>query len=91
MGSVNTITIPIPHDCTDGFLCAYWQRPEACLDLDVRSAISTFSRIPNIDDGLSRLKAGLDSGLWEERYGYLLQEKEMDFGYRLVVTKRVNT
>ena len=87
MGPVNIITVPIPHDCTDGFLCAYWRHPEAYLDARVRSAISTFARIRDISKGLARLKADLDSGQWEKRYGYLLKEKEIDFGYRLVVTR----
>ena len=79
--------MPIPHDCTDGFLCAYWRRPEAYLDAGIRSAISTFARVRDIDEGVARLKADLDSGQWKKRYGYLLKEKEIDFGYRLVITK----
>ena len=27
LGSVEISAVPIPHDCTDGFLCAYWRRP----------------------------------------------------------------
>jgi len=87
LGPFETITVPIPHDCSDGFLCAYWRRPEAYLNEEIRRAISTFSRLHNISKGLARLKADLDSGLWKERYGHLLQEKEIDFGYRLVVTR----
>jgi hypothetical protein len=29
LGPVKVEPIPIPNDCTDGFLCAYWARPEA--------------------------------------------------------------
>jgi SAM-dependent methyltransferase len=42
VGPVRVIPVPIPHDCTDGFLCAYWRRPHCYLDERVRSAISTF-------------------------------------------------
>jgi SAM-dependent methyltransferase len=90
LGPMHAITVPIPHDCTDGFLCAYWRYPEAYLDAGVRSAMSTFSRVLDISEGLARLKTDLDSGLWEKRYGYLLKKREMDFGYRLVVTKDAN-
>jgi hypothetical protein len=90
LGPVETIAVPIPHDCSDGFLCAYWRRPEAYLNEDVRGAISTFSRIQNISDGIARLKADLDNGQWEKRHGYLLQEKEIDFGYRLVLANGTN-
>ncbi len=29
---VETIPLPVPHDCTDGVFGAYWRRPEAYLD-----------------------------------------------------------
>lgn len=83
---VRVLPIPIPHDCTDGFLCAYWRRPHFYLDETARSAISTFSRIQNIHGGLQRLEKDLESGLWQQRYQYLLNKEQMDFGYRLVVS-----
>ncbi|MBN1614635.1 MAG: class I SAM-dependent methyltransferase [Deltaproteobacteria bacterium] len=86
MGSLRSIVVPIPHDCTDGFLCAYWRRPGAYLDQGVRSAISTFSRVRDIEEGLERLKADVAAGLWLERYGDLLEKKEIDLGYRVVVS-----
>lgn len=87
LGPVSVITVPIAHDCPDGFLCAYWRRPESYLDAEVRSAISTFSRIRRIDEGLEQLKKDLNNGFWKERYGHLLQEREVDFGYRLVISQ----
>lgn len=50
----------LPSDCTDGFLCAYWARPECYLDSRARSAISTFSRIQNIDEGIVALSNDLN-------------------------------
>ncbi len=44
LGRVDVHTLPIPHDCVDGFLGAYWRRPRAYLDASVRSAISTSPR-----------------------------------------------
>ena len=32
LGPVEISPVPIPHGRTDGFLCAYWRRPEANLD-----------------------------------------------------------
>jgi len=32
MGGAETTVVPIPHDCTDGFMGAFWRRPEAYLD-----------------------------------------------------------
>jgi hypothetical protein len=82
------LPLPIPHDCTDGFLCAYWRRPHSYLDEGVRGAISTFSRVLDIDEGLRRLREDLDTGAWHNRYGHLFQSDSMDCGYRLVVWQR---
>ncbi len=78
-------TIPIPHDCVDGFLCAYWRRPQAYLDPMVRRGISSFARIADIEMGLSQLRKDLADGTWHCRNAGLLDQKEVDFGYRLIV------
>lgn len=85
LGNISVDVVEIPHDCTDGFMCAYWRRPKAYLDANVRSAISTFSRISNVQGGLAGLQADIDSGVWHERYGYLNDRQSLDLGYRLVV------
>ena len=75
----------IPADCTDGFLAAYWKRPEAYLDGRVRSAMSSFSAIGDISDGLRELEQDLESGAWYRRYAHLMDLNELDCGYRLIV------
>ena len=87
LGPVEITAVPIPHDCTDGFLCAYWRRPAAYLDPRVRAAVSSFWAIGDISEGLSNLASDLDTGAWAERYADLLTLDECDFGYRLVTTK----
>ena len=83
--TVDVRSVPIPHDCTDGFLCAYWRRPEAYLNPNVRNAISTFARCGGYEDGIERLRRDIADGEWDRRYGYLLSEDVMDFGYRIVM------
>lgn len=85
MGSVQITPILVPHDCTDGFLHAYWRRPEAYLDARIRSGISSFWALGNAEQGLETLRNDLDSGEWERRYGDLRSRDEYDAGYRLVV------
>ncbi|MBK7189491.1 MAG: methyltransferase domain-containing protein [bacterium] len=87
LGPVTVTPLPIPHDCTDGFLGAYWRRPQAYLDPGVRHAISTFARVTEVEAGLARLRADLDSGAWERRHGHLLGLPEVDLGYRLVTAR----
>lgn len=84
-GSTDVEVIDIPHDCTDGFMCAYWRRPEMYLDHAARQAISTFSRLGDISDGLGRLRSDIDSGHWYKNYEALVTRIKLDCGYRLVV------
>lgn len=83
IGPVNMAPVPIPHDCIDGILCAYWRRPESYLDAGIRSAMSSFTRI-DAEAGLARLRADLSSGRWAERNRHLLALETLDLGYRIV-------
>ena len=87
LGPVEVSNVPIPHDCSDGFLCAYWRRPAAYLDPRVRAAMSSFWAVGDVTEGLSRLRSDLDSGVWTERYGDLMALEDCDLGYRLVATR----
>ncbi|MBO6505836.1 MAG: class I SAM-dependent methyltransferase [Kordiimonadaceae bacterium] len=87
LGEVKVSSVPIPNDCTDGFLGAYWQRPHAYLDPEVRAAISTFAKLEEAPKALQELEADLKSGAWEERYGHMNALKELDIGYRLVTAE----
>ena len=84
IGDTEITPVPIPHDCTDGFLAAYWRRPAAYLDPRIRSAISSFWAVDGVDAAMESLRQDLDTGAWEARYGHLLNETEQDYGYRLV-------
>ena len=81
--------VAIPHDCRDGFLGAFWRRPELYLEPAVRPGISTFSEVDPaiLDTALWRLKNELESGAWQRRYGGLLSLDELDIGYRLIVAR----
>lgn len=81
--SVTMTPLAIPHDCTDGFLCAYWRRPEAYLDPGARGAISSFARF-DAGPGLARLRADLAGGRWGARHGGVLSLDAIDAGYRIV-------
>lgn len=85
LGAVDTAPVPIPHDCTDGFLGAYWRRPGAYLDLGVRASISSFAKLGNIAPKLDLLARDVETGEWARRYAALLDLDECDCGYRLVV------
>lgn len=86
LGRMAVSAVPVPHDCTDGFLGAYWRRPHAYLDPQVRAAISAFTKLNDVAARLQRLADDLESGEWNRRHGALLGQDSIDLGYRVVVT-----
>jgi SAM-dependent methyltransferase len=81
--------IPVPRDCTDGMFVAHWGRPEAYLDPDVRAATSVWHLLPPevVTRAVDTLRADLDSGAWDERYGELRELPELDVGLRLITAE----
>jgi SAM-dependent methyltransferase len=89
LGAIRVVPVVVPADCVDGFLCAFWRRPEAYLDPNVRRAISSFALLPahTVQRGVDRLAADLRSGRWDERFGHLRRLESVDLGYRLVIAE----
>ncbi len=90
LGEITVQPFPIPHDCQDGFLGAFWQRPDAYLDPTVRHAISGFAQLQPavVQDGLAHLAGDLASGHWEAQFGWLRRQTSLDLGYRLIIASR---
>jgi SAM-dependent methyltransferase len=89
LGGGRVVSVPIPHDCVDGIHGAFWRRPEAYLDPNVRAGISTYALMSAVerDRGLCALAEDLESGSWREQNGELLELDELDLGYRLVIAE----
>ena len=85
LGDVQVRPLLVPHDCTDGFLYAYWRRPAAYLDARIRSGSSSFWTIRAVEPALERLKRDIETGEWSRKYGELLSLDSYDAGYRLVL------
>ena len=87
LGPIEVRPVPIPHDCQDGFLGAFWRRPEAYLDPNVRRAISGFAQLPStvVEAGMAHLAEDLHSGQWDARFGWLRARTSLDLGYRLII------
>ncbi|HET8820574.1 MAG TPA: hypothetical protein VFM57_03440 [Thermoleophilaceae bacterium] len=77
----------IPHDCVDGFLHAYWRRPDAYLDEEMRAGITVFARLDPaaVERGVESLSRDLQSGEWERSNGHLRALDEIEAGYSLVI------
>jgi SAM-dependent methyltransferase len=77
----------VPWDCADGFFEAYWRRPEAYLDEQVRRGISVWARVgPEVEQRAVRnLRDDLASGRWAERNGDLVDLDAAELGLRLLI------
>jgi hypothetical protein len=84
LGRIDVQVVPIPADCTDGFTGAYWRRPEAYLNEQIRAGMSSFARIDKVEGRIAQLKSDLDSGRWERAHRNLLSVIAIDLGYRIV-------
>jgi SAM-dependent methyltransferase len=88
-GDLTLVPVPVPHDCTDGFYGAFWQRPEAYLDQAVRDGISVFAQIPaaQVKSATNALRADLTRGAWHHRHTGLLKRTELHLGYYVAVAE----
>jgi SAM-dependent methyltransferase len=79
--------VPIPWDCADGFFEAYWRRPEAYLDEDVRRGVSVWARVgPDAEQRAVRsLRDDLVSSRWSQRNRDLVELDAAELGLRLLI------
>jgi SAM-dependent methyltransferase len=82
-----TEPVLIPWDCADGFYEAYWRRPEAYLDEQVRRGISIWARVgPDAEQrAVHSLRADLASGRWAERNRDIIDLDAAELGLRLLI------
>jgi SAM-dependent methyltransferase len=81
------LPVPIAIDCVDGFTEAYYARPEMFLDPRVRAAQSAWGFVEDtaITRAVERLRADLESGAWDDKYGALRTRPEFVGSLRLIV------
>jgi SAM-dependent methyltransferase len=87
LGGAEVTEVPIPADCRDGFIEAYWARPEAYLDPVVRQGMSGMRAMDPavVERAMAQLEADLAGGEWDRRHGHLRQRAQMELGYRLLL------
>ncbi len=84
------INLPIPRECRDGFVEAYFCRPEGLLTVEVRRSQSSWGLISKSEEesAVERLRADIDSGRWDQRYGSLRQMSHYEGSLRLIINHR---
>jgi hypothetical protein len=77
----------VPWDCADGFFEAYWRRPEAYLDENVRRGISLWAGVGAAAEerAVRSLREDLASGHWANRNHDLLDLDAAELGLRLLI------
>ena len=89
-GTVDVQSIPIPLDCLDGFQEAFYGRPEAFLQKEVRMAQSAWGFLP---DGLEellvkRLEHELSSGEWDRKYSHFRTQTSFTGALKLIIATK---
>jgi SAM-dependent methyltransferase len=86
-GRCEVQAIPIPFDCVDGFQEAFYGRPEAFLEEEVRKAQSAWGFLPEGEEEkiVNRLKNDLQSGTWDEKFGHFRSQESFTCALRLVI------
>ena len=79
--------VPVPRDCLDGFTEAYFARPEAFLLETTRRSQSAWGFVDEAVEArvVERLRADLETGAWDERYGSFRDSDVFEGALRLVV------
>jgi SAM-dependent methyltransferase len=86
LGPCDVTELPVWHDFTDGFMTAFWRRPEAYLDPSTRRACSAFALTDEraVTRGVERLRDDLATGDWHRRHADMLERDHIDAGFRLI-------
>ena len=94
LGAELTITnIKIPLDCSDGFQEAFYGRPEAFLQEDVRKAQSAWGFLDKETENLyvKKLADDLSSGEWDRLFGHHRTMPEFKGAFRMLEIDLLNS
>lgn len=88
-GNCEVKSIPIPFDCVDGFQEAFYGRPEAFLEKEVRLSQSAWGFLTDeVQEQLvKRLADDLASGAWDKQYGHFRTQPFFTCALRLIIAK----
>lgn len=88
-GRTEVRVLPVPRDCSDRMLGAFWAHPEWVLDAACRAGTSGFARQPAevVQRVVHAVRHDLRSGRWHDRHGHLLEREALDVGLRVVVAE----
>ncbi len=88
-GNCEMVPIPIPLDCVDGFQEAFYGRPEAFLEKEVRLSQSAWGFLPEgVEERLVKtLEDELRSGAWDKKYSHFRSQPSFTCALRLLISR----
>ena len=77
---------PLPHDLLDKNMYSGWNKPEIYLDHQFRQNVSGLALASKsvVQKGIESLKNDLETGKWNEKFGYLRKQISFDVGFRFI-------
>jgi ubiquinone/menaquinone biosynthesis C-methylase UbiE len=78
----------LPQKMSDGFFCSGWADPRMYLKREFRRSISVLADYPQDHPSLVRLKTDIDSGYWDEEFGWTKKERGFHGGYFFLSLQR---
>jgi len=88
-GKCEVQQIPVPFDCVDGFQEAFYGRPEAFLEKEVRMAQSAWGFLPEQVEKriVKALADDLKSGEWDRKFGEFRTKPSFTCALRLIIAR----
>jgi hypothetical protein len=86
-GNCEVKAVPIPLDCVDGFQEAFYGRPEAFLEKEVRLSQSAWGFLSEDTENkyVKALADELKSGEWDRKYGHFRTQPNFTCALRLII------
>jgi len=86
------VKFSLPYDLTDKFMIVGWRTPELYLDPTFRQGTSGFALAAEEDvtRGVEELRNDIESGEWDEKYGYIKKQIYFDAGFQFLRFKSNN-
>jgi len=77
---------PLPHDLQDKNMYAGWNKPEIYLDPRFRQNVSGLALASRsvIQKGIEELRSDIETGKWDNKFGYLRNQNSFDAGFRFI-------
>ena len=88
-GHCDIVPVPIPLDCINGFQKAFYSRPEAFLEKEIRLSQSAWGFLSQDQEEklVKALEDDLRYGEWDKKYGHFRTQPTFTCALRLIIAR----